>query len=96
MGIHRYWKHCFVNELGCLTPQRVYTHRKENPLVRVLDVAGGTGDIAFRILENHNRNSNAHPTQISKSQYSTSTPQCLRRARNAHRKWASPQNVSIA
>ena len=50
LGIHRYWKHCFVEELGCLAPRRVYTHRKEEPIVRVLDVAGGTGDIAFRIL----------------------------------------------
>jgi ubiquinone/menaquinone biosynthesis C-methylase UbiE len=50
LGVHRYWKHSFVNELGCLAPQRVYTHRKEQHLVRVLDVAGGTGDIAFRIL----------------------------------------------
>lgn len=26
-------------------------------MVRVLDVAGGTGDIAFKILENHKRRS---------------------------------------
>lgn len=50
MGIHRYWKYNFVNELGILTPSRVYTHQKEKPVVRVLDVAGGTGDIAFKIL----------------------------------------------
>lgn len=57
MGVHRYWKHCFVNELGCLTPNRVYTHHQKPPAVRVLDVAGGTGDIAFRILDNHSRKS---------------------------------------
>lgn len=27
MGVHRYWKYMFVNELGNLTPQ-VYTHLK--------------------------------------------------------------------
>ena len=54
MGVHRYWKYQFVNELGNLTPH-IYTHQEEEGPVRVLDVAGGTGDIAFKILENHNR-----------------------------------------
>lgn len=57
LGVHRYWKYHFVNELGILTPSRVYTHQTEIPKVRVLDVAGGTGDISFKILENHNRKS---------------------------------------
>eukprot|EP00871_Galdieria_phlegrea_P003212 jgi/Galph1/3892/GphlegSOOS_G2530.1 len=38
-GIHRLWKDSFVQ---CLGP---------TPDMRVLDVAGGTGDIAFRIVE---------------------------------------------
>ena len=57
LGIHRYWKHQMVNELGILKPSRVYTHLKSQPTVRILDVAGGTGDIAFKILDNHNRKS---------------------------------------
>ena len=42
--------------MGVLTPSRVYTHQ-EQKTVRVLDVAGGTGDIAFKILDNHKRKS---------------------------------------
>lgn len=57
MGVHRYWKHCFVQELGNLSPNNFYSHEKETPVKRVLDVAGGTGDISFRILENHHRKS---------------------------------------
>jgi hypothetical protein len=26
MGIHRYWKNYFVEELGNLCPEKVYTH----------------------------------------------------------------------
>jgi len=50
MGIHRYWKNQFIKELGNLTPTRVYTHQGQDRPVRLLDVAGGTGDIAFKIL----------------------------------------------
>lgn len=45
VGLHRCWKDNFVNELGIL---------KSNDTLRVLDVAGGTGDIAFKILEKYN------------------------------------------
>jgi len=38
-GLHRVWKDCFVRELNPL------------PEMQILDVAGGTGDIAFRIVE---------------------------------------------
>ncbi len=65
MGIHRYWKREFVEQLGNLTPTRLYTHR-ESGNVRVLDVAGGTGDIAFKILEKHNYRGTAAVTQASK------------------------------
>eukprot|EP01095_Lingulamoeba_sp_RSL-Kostka_P007114 TRINITY_DN2243_c2_g1_i1.p1 TRINITY_DN2243_c2_g1~~TRINITY_DN2243_c2_g1_i1.p1 ORF type:complete len:358 (+),score=74.92 TRINITY_DN2243_c2_g1_i1:78-1151(+) len=39
LGIHRLWKDDFVNKISSL----------ESP-VKILDVAGGTGDIGFRIL----------------------------------------------
>ena len=42
-GVHRLWKDWFVDELG---PMRA---RPGQPSARVLDVAGGTGDIARRI-----------------------------------------------
>lgn len=35
--------------MGLLTPN-IYSH-EANPKVHVLDVAGGTGDIAFKIIE---------------------------------------------
>ncbi len=39
-GVHRLWKDSFINEL------------KPRPGMKLLDVAGGTGDIAFRFLKN--------------------------------------------
>lgn len=57
MGVHRYWKYQFVNELGNLSPSNFYTHHDSPPKINILDVAGGTGDIAFRILDNHGRKS---------------------------------------
>lgn len=45
VGLHRCWKNSFVEELGSL--------KNGDAPIRVLDVAGGTGDIAFRILEKH-------------------------------------------
>lgn len=54
MGIHRCWKDFFVSDIGFLKPGKLY---QENGVVensvKVLDVAGGTGDISFRILEKH-------------------------------------------
>lgn len=44
LGIHRCWKDYYVNKLGMLT------RKGDNNKKRVLDVAGGTGDIAFKIL----------------------------------------------
>lgn len=41
LGIHRYWKKIFVQELSL------------KPNDHVLDVAGGTGDIAFQIKQSH-------------------------------------------
>ncbi len=41
LGIHRYWKSSFVSNL----PIKLHD--------RILDVAGGTGDIAFKILESY-------------------------------------------
>ncbi|KAG5927825.1 hypothetical protein E4U42_001710 [Claviceps africana] len=59
LGIHRLWKDHFVSSLnpGATTP----LGRPQ----QILDVAGGTGDIAFRILHHanvHNGNPNVHIT----------------------------------
>lgn len=53
-GIHRCWKSTFVSRIGSLRPERIYGDDGKiagyKP-VQVLDVAGGTGDISFRIAE---------------------------------------------
>ena len=49
IGIHRAWKNALV---ASLAPS------KTRPM-RCLDVAGGTGDVAFRIVEASNHNAEA-------------------------------------
>lgn len=41
LGIHRYWKNDFINQLPLKAQDKI------------LDVAGGTGDITFKILESY-------------------------------------------
>lgn len=54
LGIHRCWKDNFVADIGYLKPSKVYQDNNViEKQVKVLDVAGGTGDISFRILEKH-------------------------------------------
>ena len=53
LGIHRLWKDNFVRNLNPGIPQR-----RDGETQRVLDVAGGTGDIALRILD--------HATEVNK------------------------------
>ena len=43
LGIHRCWKDTFVNEIGNIKSEKL----------EFLDVAGGTGDIAFRLYEKY-------------------------------------------
>ena len=59
-GMHRVWKDAMVAWLN--PPKR--------PGWRVLDVAGGTGDIAFRIVEASNRNAEAIVLDINGSMLS--------------------------
>lgn len=46
LGIHRYWKNCFIKAAIPSIPVAP---------VRVLDVAGGTGDISFRLANTSNK-----------------------------------------
>eukprot|EP00331_Platyophrya_macrostoma_P003516 CAMPEP_0176424648 /NCGR_PEP_ID=MMETSP0127-20121128/10949_1 /TAXON_ID=938130 /ORGANISM="Platyophrya macrostoma, Strain WH" /LENGTH=237 /DNA_ID=CAMNT_0017805719 /DNA_START=242 /DNA_END=955 /DNA_ORIENTATION=+ len=57
MGVHRLWKDYFVSDLGLITSPNNYQKSKDSkePSAVVLDVAGGTGDIAFRILNEHKK-----------------------------------------
>lgn len=42
-----------MNEIGILKPHRIYKDGEiqERTKCRVLDVAGGTGDISFRLID---------------------------------------------
>jgi hypothetical protein len=54
IGVHRIWKNEFVKSIGPLKPRKLLNEKGQvigyEPL-RCLDVAGGTGDISFRILD---------------------------------------------
>lgn len=54
LGVHRAWKQYFVDSIGPLRMKRTLDQDGkivgEQPL-RILDVAGGTGDISFKIYE---------------------------------------------
>ncbi len=56
-GLHRLWKDAMV---AWLAPSKTRAYH-------VLDVAGGTGDIAFRIVESSNRNARATVLDINAS-----------------------------
>ena len=63
-GVHRCWKDQFINTLGPLRPKQVRdAETKEitsfEPM-RILDVAGGTGDISFRLLRKAMEDSKGH------------------------------------
>jgi 2-methoxy-6-polyprenyl-1,4-benzoquinol methylase len=51
-GVHRLWKDDFVKKLGISTMLSMSRRSgSDSPPLRFLDVAGGTGDIAFRIID---------------------------------------------
>ena len=52
LGVHRIWKNEFVNSLGLLKPNKIMKEGKAvEEKLQVIDMAGGTGDISFRIWE---------------------------------------------
>jgi len=58
LGIHRLWKDAFISALVPRLPPSIHPNQGSsaassslNPAFRCLDVAGGTGDIALRILD---------------------------------------------
>ena len=56
-GLHRLWKDALVTTLN----------PRKDPSYKVLDVAGGTGDIAFRIIEASGRKAHATVLDINGS-----------------------------
>lgn len=54
LGVHRCWKDQFVGMVGPLKMRKELDDKgqlKASHPIKVLDVAGGTGDISFRIHE---------------------------------------------
>jgi ubiquinone/menaquinone biosynthesis C-methylase UbiE len=49
LGVHRCWKDTFVNMIGPMRCRK--TDEGTHEPLKILDVAGGTGDISFRIHE---------------------------------------------
>jgi ubiquinone/menaquinone biosynthesis C-methylase UbiE len=70
--MHRVWKDCFVAAIGVPAIVRARQARAagraggtpEEPL-RFLDVAGGTGDISFRIIEQLDKAGGLRPTKTT-------------------------------
>lgn len=54
MGIHRYWKDELVKSTGISSISKILRqqpHGKQKTKFSILDVAGGTGDVAFRFVD---------------------------------------------
>ncbi|KAJ9212816.1 hypothetical protein DTO166G4_5628 [Paecilomyces variotii] len=64
LGIHRLWKDHFVQSLnpGSSIPSRLNETEKG---WNILDIAGGTGDIAFRMLDHATKINNDHKTRVT-------------------------------
>ncbi|KAH8684744.1 ubiquinone biosynthesis methyltransferase Coq5 [Tricladium varicosporioides] len=70
LGIHRLWKDYFVRSINPGSSSS--TNPSANPGWRMLDIAGGTGDIAFRLLDhahtiNHSPSSSITISDINPS-----------------------------
>ena len=53
LGVHRMWKNTFVGSIGPLKRRKIMNDKGEvidSVPLKALDVAGGTGDISFKIL----------------------------------------------
>lgn len=64
LGIHRLWKDHFVRNLNpgsCYPTDRAESDQGWN----ILDVAGGTGDIAFRVLDHATNINHDHNTRVT-------------------------------
>lgn len=63
LGIHRLWKDHFVRSLnpGSSLPSQTDDTKGWN----ILDIAGGTGDIAFRMLDHATNINNDHHTRVT-------------------------------
>ncbi|KAL8754728.1 MAG: hypothetical protein Q9184_005021 [Pyrenodesmia sp. 2 TL-2023] len=63
LGIHRLWKDHFVRSINPCSPQPISTNHPRKPWL-MLDVAGGTGDIAFRLLDHATLINGDHESKV--------------------------------
>jgi len=73
-GLHRLWKDAFV---AMMAPPRIHGWR-------VLDVAGGTGDIAFRMIEASRRHAQATILDINTAMLEVGRKRAEKKGLNAH------------
>ena len=68
LGIHRVWKNFFIDQIGPIKKRRILNDENQftDELVplQVLDVAGGTGDISFKILQK-SKDDNPHSKDLA-------------------------------
>jgi 2-methoxy-6-polyprenyl-1,4-benzoquinol methylase len=66
LGVHRVWKNYFVDQIGPIRARRTLLQdgKFEYHPMGVLDVAGGTGDISFKILEKSRRDNPYKDLQV--------------------------------
>lgn len=88
MGVHRLWKHHFINRLDAgMRPG-------SNQPLEFLDVAGGTGDIAFGLLDHAEKK---FGDNLSKMTIADINPDMLREGelRFSKTKWANTDRVNF-
>lgn len=54
-GLHRLWKQQLVEDIGILKPQYPFK-KEEEQRINILDVAAGSGDITFKIIDYQKEN----------------------------------------
>lgn len=72
LGIHRLWKDSFVTSLLPRLPPSIHQNQNSplaptvtpNATFKCLDVAGGTGDIALRILDRARENFGSRDVEV--------------------------------
>ncbi|KAL1966274.1 hypothetical protein VTN77DRAFT_4627 [Rasamsonia byssochlamydoides] len=65
LGIHRLWKDYFVRSLNPGSPLPAREGDKSGKGWNILDIAGGTGDIAFRMLDHATNINNDRETRVT-------------------------------
>ena len=103
LGIHRLWKDHFVSSLNpgshtyttpFMKPSGISGASDSIPGWKCLDIAGGTGDIAFRILEHANKVNRSPNTSVTISDIN---PDMLAegRKRSLETPWARSANLDF-